>query len=265
MNIDNRLDIEVLLAHVLGVNRSYLYTHPEYQLNAIQKNQFQNLMQRYQQGEPIAYLTGHREFWSLDLMVTRDTLIPRPETELLVECVLELTSNREKISLADLGTGSGAIALALAHEKPNWQIYATDLSNNALNIAEENAKRLNISSVSFHEGVWCAALPSIQLDIIVSNPPYIGEVDSHIQQSVLAYEPHSALIAGEAGLKDLKHIICEAPYYLKLGGYLILEHGFQQAKILRKTFWDVGYTNIVTRHDLSDLERVTLGQWQGKF
>ncbi len=265
MKAEERLDNDILLAHVMGVSRGYLYAHPEHQLNTAQNKQLADLMQRYIQGEPVAYLTGHREFWSLDLIVTPDTLIPRPETELLVESVLQLRFTAENIAVADLGTGSGAIALALAHEKPHWQIDATDISHAALVVAKKNATRLQIDTVSFHEGAWCAALPRKSFDVIVSNPPYIAEADVHIQHSVLAYEPHSALISGEDGLCDLKQIIYQAPHYLKPGGYLILEHGFQQAEKLRKIFLDVGYTNISTRRDFSGLERVTQGQWQSNF
>lgn len=256
------LEEEVLLAHVLGVNRSYLYAHPERTLTETEQTQFAMLMNRHEKGEPIAYLTGHREFWSLDLMVTADTLIPRPETELLVETVLEFNTGD---LIADLGTGSGAIALALAYERPDWTLYATDSSKNALAIAKKNAERLNIKNIYFYQGFWCAALPEIKLDLIVSNPPYIAEGDLHVEQAVLAYEPLSALISGEGGLQDIKHIIQEAAFYLKSGGYLLLEHGFEQAKIVQNIFLEVGYTNITTRRDLSGLPRVTIGQWQSKF
>lgn len=262
------LEEEVLLAHILGVNRSYLYAHPERTLTKSEQEQFAILMDRHFNGEPIAYLTGHKEFWSLDLIVTPDTLIPRPETELLVETTLEYSTGGEYSAghvIADLGTGSGAIALALAHERPDWIVYATDLSKNALNIAKKNAERLNIKNVSFYEGHWCAALPKIKLDAIVSNPPYIAEDNADVEQSVLTYEPRSALISGKDGLQDIKHIIHEATLYLKPDGYLLLEHGFDQAKDVQNIFLEVGYTNVITRYDLSKIPRVTIGQWQNNF
>lgn len=252
------LDAEVLLAHLLNVQRSYLYTHPERILSIEEQTHFAELIQKRIQGQPIPYITGHCEFWSLDLIVTQDTLIPRPETELLVELVLQ-TSDASPRLVADLGTGSGAIALALAHERPDWTIYATDFNLAALSVAKTNALRLQIKNIIFCQGGWCAALPKILFDVIVSNPPYVAEDDSHLQQSVLVTEPASALLSGKDGLKDIQHIIHEARMYLKPGGCLLLEHGFSQGECVRSNFLKVGYTDVTSLQDFSGLNRVTTG------
>lgn len=252
------LDAEILLAHVLNVQRSYLYTYPERTLSPEQQIQFNDLIKKRTQGQPIPYLTGHCEFWSLDLIVTPDTLIPRPETELLVELVLA-QPNIPALQVADLGTGSGAIALALAKERPQWTIYATDLSAVALKIAKINAERLQINNIIFCQGSWCEALPKSQFDIIVSNPPYVAKDDPFLQASVLTTEPISALIAEEQGLNDIYHIIDEARYYLKPRGCLLLEHGFSQAQAVQHKFLELGYTDVKSKRDFSGLNRVTTG------
>ncbi|MCD6039406.1 MAG: N5-glutamine S-adenosyl-L-methionine-dependent methyltransferase [Gammaproteobacteria bacterium] len=252
------LDAEVLLAYLLNVQRSYLHAHPERILSKIEEIYFADLIKQRAQGQPIAYLTGHCEFWSLDLMVTSDTLIPRPETELLVELILK-KSNKLSCVVADLGTGSGAIALALARERPQWTIYATDSHLAALNIAKKNASRLKIKNIIFCHGIWCKALPPLLFDILVSNPPYVAENDPHLEQHVLTTEPASALLSGEDGLKDIRHIIHESRIYLKPKGYLLLEHGFSQAKAVRNDFLKVGYTHVISHQDFSGLNRVTTG------
>jgi release factor glutamine methyltransferase len=252
------LDAEVLLAHVLGVQRAYLYTYPEQILSEEEQSYFDNLIEKRAQGWPIAYLTGHCEFWSLDLIVTPDTLIPRPETELLIDLALKKPSDLPLV-IADLGTGSGAIALALAHERPGWTIYATDSSQPALNVAKMNAAQLGIKNIIFCYGDWYNALPLLDFDIIISNPPYIAENDPYLQPAVLATEPISALLAGEDGLKDIRHIIPEARNHLKPGGYLMLEHGFSQADAVRDLFLTHGYTQVTSYQDFSGLNRVTTG------
>lgn len=254
------LDAEVLLAHVLQKKRSDLYACPEQKLAVLEKNQFSSCIAKRRAQQPIAYLTGHQEFWSLDLLVTPDTLIPRPETELLVELVLnKLTGTHERV--ADLGTGSGAIALALAHERPDWVLHAVDISPAALDIARLNAKRLGINNVVWAEGSWCAGLPDCRFSAIVSNPPYIAVEDNHIRYNGLQYEPLTALVAGEDGLAALSLIIKNTKDYLTPGGYLLLEHGYQQAAVVSGLFAKNGYTEINLYQDLAGLDRVTIGRW----
>ena len=252
------LDAEVLLADLLQVSRSYLFTFPERELTVAEITDFEKRIEQRQKNIPIAYIIGHKEFWSLDLIVTRDTLIPRPETELLVECVLQQIAGPKK-KVADLGTGSGAIALALAHERPSWEIHATDASFEALEIAKLNAARLKISNIIFHQGSWFAAFSfDEKFDVIVSNPPYIAPDDPHLES--LNDEPRSALTADENGLKELRHIIIHAKNYLQPGGHLLLEHGFMQANEIRNIFANIGYSDINTYQDLAGLDRVTGGR-----
>ena len=257
VNKESAFDVEVLLAHVLQVSRAYLMAFPERILTLEQQIKFENFLEQYVKGIPVAYITGHREFWSLDFLVTQATLIPRPETELLVELALRELSGDKKI-IADLGTGSGAIALAIASEKPSWEVHATDKSADALQVAKCNAERFNLTNVIFHQGSWCKALPDQFFDLIVSNPPYIAKDDEHLRQGDLRYEPLSALMAGENGLQDLRQIICEAKNYLRKGAYLMLEHGFQQAEQVREICGMEGYSKIITVRDLAGLERVTI-------
>lgn len=255
---------EILLAHVLNVTRTWLHTYPEkIKLSRAQQKQFDQLINRRAQGEPIAYLTGKQEFWSLPLKVNSYTLIPRPETELLVELALALfpsTSllSKEDFVLADLGTGSGAIAIALAHERPNWKIFATDNDPNTLAVAKHNAAH---TKIYFSLGDWCRALPSnTQCDIILSNPPYISEEDPHLQGDGVRYEPLAALISGPDGLKDIRNIIQLSQEYLKPHGWLLLEHGYNQAEHISNLFRLSDYHHIKTYQDLSGLDRVTMGQ-----
>ena len=255
-----QLDAEVLLGHVLHVSRSYLIAFSERELSAEDDALFAQLIQQRCQGVPVAYLVGHSEFWSLDLVVTPDTLIPRSDTELLVELVLELIQG-EGCQIADLGTGSGAIALAVAKEKPTWQVCATDKSAAALQVAQLNSQRLNIENVVFYQGAWCQALPKVSFDAIVSNPPYIAQGDPYLQQSVLQFEPAMALIAADEGLDAIQVILLEARDYLKPGGYLLLEHGFQQAKEVEKRLNTAGYSAVRRYQDLSGWDRVTVAKW----
>jgi release factor glutamine methyltransferase len=253
-----QLEAEVLLAFVLNKSRSYLHAWPEKILEISQQNHFLELLNKRTQGEPIAYLTGQREFWSLNLRVTPDVLIPRPETELLVELVLNLF---DQATVADLGTGSGAIALSLAHERPSWIIHATDASLSALDVAKSNADRLNIKNVIFHQGNWCDPLPPIEFNVIVSNPPYIAEDDVHLTTGDLRFEPRSALVSLEQGLKDITEIIYQSKQYLISGGVLMLEHGSEQAANVARIFAIAGYTDINTHQDLAGLDRVTIASW----
>jgi|SRR5579885_590264 release factor glutamine methyltransferase len=256
------LEAEILLGHVLQKPRSYLHSWSEHILNDDQTRQFNECLVRRCSKEPVAYITGRREFWSLNLLVTRDTLIPRPETELLVESVLDLyRSNLVPIKVADLGTGSGAIGLALAHERPDWEIVATDVSHGALQIARKNAQQLALGNVYFYQGSWCSALPGSDFDVIVSNPPYIGEAEWEAYRAELEFEPRSALVSNLDGLDAIRTISQSAKYYLKPGGYVFVEHGFLQGTAVRKIFAAAGYSQIHSVRDLSGHERVTTGQY----
>jgi release factor glutamine methyltransferase len=254
------LEAEVLLAYVLNKPRCYLYAWPEVTLSKEQSKEFANCLQRRYLKEPVAYITGRREFWSLDLFVTPDTLIPRPETELLIENVFELYCDSH-LKMADLGTGSGAIGLALAHEKPDWQIFATDISESALQTARNNAQQLALKNISFYQGNWCTALPCGGFDAIISNPPYIGELEWEIYADGLKYEPRDALVSGCDGLDSIRTISHSAKHYLKPAGYVLVEHGFLQGAAVRKIFAASGYSQIHSVRDLSGQERVTIGQY----
>ncbi|MBX3708614.1 MAG: peptide chain release factor N(5)-glutamine methyltransferase [Gammaproteobacteria bacterium] len=257
-----QLEAEVLLAHVLHQPRSYLYAWSDNHLSDDQIKQYTEYLHRRCNNEPIAYIIGIREFWSLDFFVTPDTLIPRPETELLVESVLDIYQDKLKpVKLADLGTGSGAIGLALAHDCPIWQIYVTDASQNALQVARKNAQRLALKNVYFYQGNWCAALPDGNFDVIVSNPPYLGETEWEKYAAGLEFEPRSALVSSIDGLDAIRTISYSAKLYLKSKGYLLVEHGFLQGAAVRKIFAASGYNQIHSVRDLSGQERVTIGQY----
>ncbi|VVC76693.1 Release factor glutamine methyltransferase [Aquicella siphonis] len=256
------LEAEVLLSHVLQKPRSHLHAWSESSIDHAQFLQFSVCLQRRCNREPLAYITGRREFWSLDLMVTPDTLIPRPETELMVECVLEsMPENNPLTRVADLGTGSGAIGLAIAHERPSWQIYATDASESALQIARKNAQQLGLDNVYFSCGNWCTALPRADFDVIVSNPPYIGESEWAAYAEGLEYEPRSALVSGSDGLDAIRTISHTAKYFLRPAGYVLVEHGFLQGAAVRRLFAASGYSQIHSVRDLSGRERVTIAQY----
>ncbi|WP_444900043.1 peptide chain release factor N(5)-glutamine methyltransferase [Microbulbifer sp. SSSA003] len=254
-----RLDVEVLLAHVLGRERSWLYTWPEYELSTSEQSEFDGLLTRRKEGEPVAHLTGEREFWSLTLRVDASTLIPRPDTELLVEAALELCP-QEKLRALDLGTGSGAIALALASEKPGWQIVAAEKSPSALALAEDNRRRLGFTNVQILESDWFTQLLPQQFGLIVSNPPYIDAADPHLAQGDVRFEPHSALVAERHGLADIEEIANRAGRFLQDGGWLMVEHGWQQAESVREIFIAAGYRAVESRKDYSGWERITLGR-----
>ncbi|HEY7885511.1 MAG TPA: peptide chain release factor N(5)-glutamine methyltransferase [Cellvibrionaceae bacterium] len=255
-----RLDTEILLAHSLGKTRTWLYTWPESQLTPAQLKQFERLMRARAQGAPIAYLTGVQEFWSLPLKVTEHTLIPRPETELLVELVLALSLG-EMARVLDLGTGTGAIALALAHEKKHWQITAVDRIAEAVSLAEDNARTLQLS-VKVLQSDWFAALAQGDVfDVIVSNPPYIDGADPHLHQGDVRFEPHSALVANAEGLADIEHIITQSGRFLAPGGWLLLEHGWQQAPAVQELLHTYGFSQVRSECDLAGHLRVSLGRW----
>ncbi len=253
------IDAQLLMQHALQTSREVLLAWPERQLNYEQLELFEALVCRRERGEPIAYITGHKAFWTLELRVSPAVLIPRPETELLIEWVLENYPRNETIHLADLGTGSGAIALAIASERPHWQITATDISTEALSLAIENAELHQIKNVSFCQGSWCKALPEKHYDLIISNPPYIAPTDPHLLTNDLQFEPQQALVANQHGLADLQIIAEQSLNYLKPKGALLLEHGFEQGSAVRQQLATLGYQQVETLLDLAGLERATFG------
>jgi len=254
-----RLDAEILLAHALKKNRTWLATWADKSLPDNEINSFNSLLERRKAGEPIAHITGSREFWSLDVKVTKDTLIPRPETELMVEKILSLYPQQNNIELLDLGTGSGAIALALASERPGWKITATDQSPSALDIARQNAQRLALNNINFQSGDWFEPVNNRKFDIIASNPPYIPHTDPHLSQGDVRFEPRSALASGEDGLDAIRLICQQARTHLKPEAMLIIEHGFDQKSALRSIFMLSGYKNIQQDLDLAANPRLTHG------
>ncbi len=255
-----RLDAEVLMAHALGWQRTQLISRDTQVLTADQTDAVNQLIARRLDGEPVAYIVGEQEFWSLPLMVNSATLIPRPETEHLVEAALQHLSANISKSVLDLGTGSGAIILALASECAGNQFTAVDASNEALQVAIENAQRLRLDSIEFICSNWFSALPGRYFDLIVSNPPYIEAADKHLQQGDVAAEPLSALASGEDGLDDIRHIIAESKKHLNPGGWLLLEHGWNQAAEVRKLLDKQNYKNIQSIPDYSHIERITVAQ-----
>lgn len=254
-----RLDAELLLAHSLKRSRSYLYTWPERELNLQQQRLFFSLIKQRVEGQPVAYLIGEREFWSLPLEVSPATLIPRPETELLVELALKRVSGHST-SVLDMGCGSGAISLAIASECPQCQIIAVDRSAAALEVAETNRKKLQFTNLTFIQSDWFENLVNKSFDIIVSNPPYVEADSPYLQQGDVRFEPNEALVGqGEAGLGDLLHIINDSPSYLNPKGFLFLEHGYQQGRAVATALKENGFSNVETYQDLNALERVTMG------
>jgi release factor glutamine methyltransferase len=255
-----RLDAEILLATSIKQSRTWLYTWPDHIPTLPEQHLYLELIRRRQTGEPVAYLCGRREFWGLSLKVDHNVLIPRPETELLVETVLARLDKKLEATVADLGTGSGAIALALGSEKPAWKIVATDQSEGALEVARENARALNVPNVVFRAGEWTQALDKTHFDVIVSNPPYIEEGDCHLVEGDVRFEPVSALVSGKDGLEDIRQIAGTCREFLQLGGWLMLEHGYNQGESVRQIMTVEGYTDIETLEDLAGHDRVTLGR-----
>lgn len=252
------LDAELLLARVLEESPTWLKTWPEKAISQGDSERFEVLLCRRLGGEPIAYILGSQPFWTLDLRVSPDTLIPRPETELLVETVLALMPAEAPLRVIDLGTGTGAIALALASERPRWHITACDDSAAALAVATANRDGLGLE-VSLVRSDWFDRIEPQVFDVVVSNPPYIESGDRHLSEGDLRFEPAKALVSGEDGLADIRRIVRQSAAYLAEGGLLILEHGFDQAAKVRDILEDSGYAGIVTCRDLSGHERATYG------
>jgi release factor glutamine methyltransferase len=254
-----RRDAEVLLGHCLRRNRSWLYSWPEAEVAAGDEEQFLHLLGERQRGMPVAYLTGRREFWSLPLKVNEHTLIPRPETETLVQWALEL-SLPAAAAVLDLGTGSGAIALALASERPKWGVTAVDRSVEALQVARDNGRQLGLSEVCWLRSDWYTGLAGARFDLLVSNPPYVEPGDPHLEAGDLRFEPPSALVAGAGGLADLASIVDGAGDHLHPGGWLLLEHGFGQGPAVRRLLVEAGFSEVATRQDIGGQDRVSGGR-----
>jgi release factor glutamine methyltransferase len=253
-----RLDAEVLLAHVLGKQRTYLRAWPEYQLTAAELSLFKQLLRRRMQGEPLAYLLGYREFWSLELALNSATLIPRAETEVLVEAALTQFDGKP-IRALDLGTGSGAVALALASERPAWHIDAVDIEPECVAATRGNAALHKLVNVHCIESDWCRSL-SGSYSLIVANPPYIDPADSHLMQGDLRFEPRQALVAADRGLAAIKQIVPQALVRLAPGGWLMLEHGYDQRAACARVFAGAGYVEVGCLQDLAGHDRVTQGR-----
>lgn len=255
------LDAEVLLCHCLNKNRSFLRAWPEHQPSPPQIELFLSLLEQRAQGTPIAYLVGHREFWSREFIVSPDVLIPRPDSELLIELSLEYLPNNRPCKIIDLGTGSGILAITLATERPLVEVVATDISKQALAIAQLNAERLETGNIRFLQSHWFDDVLDNNFDLVLSNPPYIAEDDPHLQQGDVRFEPQSALVSLEHGLKDIDLIAEQARRHLNPCGHLLVEHGYNQQQPVQAIFKTYGYREIATHPDLSANPRVTSGLW----
>lgn len=254
------LDSQVLLSHVLQKNSAHLIAWPEKNLSDQQLDSFQALINERQQGKPVAHLTGEREFWSLIFKVNDSTLIPRPETETLIEYILEKFGDQQNIKLLDMGTGTGAIAIALASEKPQWNITACDISPQALQLAEKNSLNNQTNNINFIQSDWFSHIQTHDFDIIVSNPPYIANDDPHLLVGDVRFEPQSALSAGATGMDDIEHLCQHANKHLKKNAWLIIEHGYNQKQLVSDCFTKNGFTQIEQKQDLSGHTRMTAGK-----
>ncbi len=257
--LGERVDAEVLLLHVLGKPRSWLFSHADDVLDSDVTRAFDSLVERRARGEPVAYITGSCGFWSLLLEVTPATLIPRPETELLVELALARLPRDGAYRVVDLGTGSGAVALAIASERPQAQVIAIDASADALAVARGNARKNGIGNVSFRCGDWLSPLGDERVELIVSNPPYIESDDPHLDRGDLRFEPLAALVSGGDGLDDIRRIIDGACRHLRPQGWLLLEHGWQQGDAVRALLRNAGYAEVFTAEDLERRDRISGG------
>lgn len=258
-----RLDVEILLADILQKDRTFLFTWPETALTATQEDHFIAAFDRRLQGEPVAHIIGRREFWSLPLFVNNTTLIPRPDTELLVETILNLFAtdmHNQPRHILDLGTGTGAIVLALAHEKKFWDCLGVDSQADAVSLAQKNCQHLHLHNVQIKLSDWFSAVENTGFDVIVSNPPYIAADDPHLQKGDVRFEPLTALVADKQGLGDIEIIVQQGWHYLLPGGWLLIEHGYNQGSAVRQLFELNGFGTIKTLRDLGDNDRVTLGR-----
>ncbi|MDD1622494.1 MAG: peptide chain release factor N(5)-glutamine methyltransferase [Methylococcaceae bacterium] len=255
------LDAEVLLCHCLNKNRSFLRAWPDHRPTTRQIADYRHLIEQRRQGMPVAYLTGQREFWSRNFLVGPDVLIPRPDSELLVELSLEWLPAGQASKIIDLGTGSGILAITLAAERPLADVIATDLSPAALTVARQNAERLATHNVRFLQSHWFDAITDHDFDLVISNPPYIAESDPHLRQGDVRFEPNSALVSAENGLKDIRLIAEQARSHLKIGSRLLVEHGYNQQAGVQAIFETLNYRQVKTHADLSGNPRVTSGLW----
>lgn len=258
------VDAKVMLANILEKSQTFLFTWPDKTLDALQINQFKDAIARRRQGEPVAYIVGKRDFWTLSLFTSSHTLIPRPDTEILVEQVLNWANENERKNLAicDLGTGTGAIALALASELPQASVTGVDFQTEAVKLATRNAQANGISNARFLQSDWFHSLKDHTFDIIVSNPPYIEETSPYLNEGDVRFEPKTALTSGLDGLNDIKHIINAAPQFLNKGALLAFEHGFNQGDAVRNLLLASGFTAVKTVRDYGDNDRVTVGLWE---
>jgi release factor glutamine methyltransferase len=254
------VDAGSLLCHVLHCDAGHLIAWPEKELTPHQQAHFGDCLQQRIGGRPVAYITGEREFWSLSLKVSEDVLIPRPETETLVEFVLRQFADRAELAVADLGTGSGAIACAIAAEKPLWTVVATDVSTRALEIAQHNAGMHRLDNIEFLQGQWYEPLHGRHFDLVVSNPPYVAEDDPHLSAGDVRFEPSTALSSGRLGMDAIKHLTRRAHTCLKYGGWLILEHGYDQQPAVHACFSECGFDKIIHMSDLAGMPRVNAGR-----
>ena len=258
---NSRFDLELLLCELLDCQPAYIRTWPEKQLSAEQEARIQQLIKRRVNGEPVAHLIGRQAFWTLDLLVSPDTLIPRQDTELLVERVLQLPI-LDTAEVLDMGTGTGAIALALATERPQWQVSASDFKSSVVALAKKNAKRHHISNIEIFQSDWFANMRAKTFDLIVSNPPYIAPDDPHLCEGDLRFEAESALVADDMGLADIRHIVSQAPNYLNDQGWLVLEHGYNQGALVQSLLAECGFDSVECCQDLGGNDRVSLGQYR---
>ncbi|APD85898.1 protein-(glutamine-N5) methyltransferase, release factor-specific [Alteromonas sp. Mex14] len=257
------VDAKVILANILEKSQTFLFTWPDKTLDALQVTHFENAIARRKKGEPVAYIVGKRDFWTLSLFSSPDTLIPRPDTEVLVEQVLNwaVESKREPLAICDLGTGTGAIALALASELPQASVVGVDFQTGAVELATRNAEANGVTNAQFLQSDWFSALAGQSFDIIVSNPPYIEEASPYLYEGDVRFEPKTALTSGVDGLHDIKHIISTSPMFLNKGGLLAFEHGFNQGRAVRDLLLAAGFSSVRTVKDYGENDRVTFGSW----
>ena len=255
-----RLDAELLLCKVMQCKRTTIYAYPEKNIPAKQATQFKSLVHQRQRGRPIAHLTHEKEFWLLKLSINAATFIPRPETECLIHHALKMIPTDTEFTILDLGVGSGSIALALAHERPNCHVTALDISDQALKTAQQNAAKHQINNIDFLLSDWYQALPPTQFDMIVSNPPYIQQHDIHLLSNDIRFEPRIALVAGTDGMQSIDHILTRALEYLSDNGYILIEHGYKQKQLVQNAFYRNGFQAVTTCKDLAGHDRITYGR-----